>query len=100
MLPFDSPTLASVLPLSLPAFFASYFNNRMVRLNHTETALDPAALWSVENDLPATLVALLADDQLRAKSDAFEIKGGAGGQEKVPFDPSPAYPDEPPEELA
>ena len=42
--PTSSTTLASVLPVGLDTFFASYFNREMLKLNHTEPARGTSAL--------------------------------------------------------
>ena len=69
LLPSDHPEIAAVLPLSLSTFFAAYFNRKMMRLNHTDTAFDPAAkLWSRRDLLPTfeaamhTLVSTLGEE--------------------------------------
>ena len=60
LLPSDHPEIAAVLPLSLSTFFSSYFNNRMVRLNRTDTGFDPATMWS-RSDLLSTFEEMALD---------------------------------------
>ena len=89
ILPAHSPAVAAVLPLPLSTFFSSYFNREMLRLNHTETLLDPAStLWS-RSDLMQTLSGMASDGKLQQGSNAISVhmprtKTGRGADFKLP----------------
>jgi thiol-disulfide isomerase/thioredoxin len=72
-------TLSRVLPIAMEEFFHHFYDRSMLRLNHTETGLDPTKLWS-RDQLHADLRALAADGKLVRGSPALafhgEIKGG------------------------
>ena len=61
--PTSSTTLASVLPVGLDTFFASYFNREMLKLNHTVTGLDPSKLWP-RSQFAEDLAAIAADGRM------------------------------------
>ena len=84
MLPPEAGGVGDVLPISLSRFFGSYYDQRMLRLNHTDTAFDPAALWSV-SELRATLATMASDGALsEVKVASYPKNHGPKGKVGTP----------------
>ena len=80
LLPAHEPSLAKVLPIELSSFFSTFFNRKMVRLNHTDTSLDPSLLWS-SDELDSTLTAMASDGKLSRGTNAVALHGNKSGFE-------------------
>ena len=80
LLPSTDPggVIAEMLPVALPLFFRSYFNRKMLRLNHTETRLNASRLWS-RAQLAETIDAMWRDGKMSSGS-TLAIHPKTGGK--------------------
>ena len=76
---FSAAKVSQVLPIPLDDFFSHWFNNKMLRLNRTESGLDVRKhLWDQQRDLPQIAAAM---DRDRKLFGAMKVYGDGGSKD-------------------